>query len=185
MIKHLSEKIWSYPEDKEKKERKEERRKFVYSDRNFAKTCTRYCGMDESKVRLLSGMKTREQGLSRLDMHQTEIAAGKPKPVVPSLQPKPFVTQTQKSEEVKGLPDACIFVSSLSHTTTELALGNYFEFYGKVLKVNIRRDKPKPYGFVQFLVCFLRSCRILFIIQRKSLLQKLRHHQLKLQLLMV
>jgi len=55
------------------------------------------------------------------------------------------------ADHVKGLPDACIFVSNLSHTTTDNGLGNYFEYYGKVLKVTIRRDKPKAYGFVQFL----------------------------------
>lgn len=57
------------------------------------------------------------------------------------------------SGEPKGPPDACLFVASISESTDDESLSQYFEKYGTVLKVKLLKDKKnqRPYAFVQFL----------------------------------
>lgn len=54
---------------------------------------------------------------------------------------------------MKGPPQACIFVASISTTSTEEKLQEHFSKFGQVLKVKLMKDKAmRPYAFVQFLV---------------------------------
>ena len=55
--------------------------------------------------------------------------------------------------EPKGPPQACLFVASLSPTTSEETLHEYFSQFGEVLKVKLMKDRSsRPYAFVQFSV---------------------------------
>jgi len=52
---------------------------------------------------------------------------------------------------LKGPPQACIFVASLTAETTEEKIRSFFTYFGTVLKVRLLRDRSlKPYAFVQF-----------------------------------
>lgn len=62
-------------------------------------------------------------------------------------------TLSQEDKTLRGPPQACVFVASITTTTTEDKLQNYFANFGKVLKVKLLKDKAmRPYAFVQFLV---------------------------------
>eukprot|EP01101_Sappina_pedata_P007091 TRINITY_DN3686_c0_g1_i1.p1 TRINITY_DN3686_c0_g1~~TRINITY_DN3686_c0_g1_i1.p1 ORF type:complete len:477 (+),score=80.03 TRINITY_DN3686_c0_g1_i1:48-1433(+) len=58
------------------------------------------------------------------------------------------------SAKPRGLPEACIFVASLSHATSESVLAQFFSnLFGEVAKSKIVRDPSgysQPYAFVQF-----------------------------------
>lgn len=53
--------------------------------------------------------------------------------------------------EPKGPPQACLFIASLSNTTTEDLIREFFEPFGKILKIKLLKDRSaRPYAFVQF-----------------------------------
>jgi len=52
---------------------------------------------------------------------------------------------------LKGPPQACLFVASLSPITTEESLQQFFLPYGEIVKTKILKDRAlRPYAFVQF-----------------------------------
>jgi RNA recognition motif-containing protein len=53
--------------------------------------------------------------------------------------------------DIKGPPQACLFVASISPSTTEESLQQFFSSYGEVVKTKILKDRSsKPYAFVQY-----------------------------------
>ena len=59
------------------------------------------------------------------------------------------------SEKPKALPEACVFVASLSNTKsisqTQQSLSNYFRQFGNVTNIKVSVDKlNRPFAFVQF-----------------------------------
>jgi len=56
-----------------------------------------------------------------------------------------------RDDAIKGPPQACLFIASLSPDTAEEALKAFFSNYGEVLKVKLLKDRSmRPYAFVQY-----------------------------------
>lgn len=78
---------------------------------------------------------------------------------------------------LKGPPQACLFVASLSLSTTEDALHQFFSPYGEIVKIKILKDRSsRPYAFIQYKVQLKNFNQFLskFIqrIKKKRLLMK-------------
>jgi RNA recognition motif-containing protein len=59
-------------------------------------------------------------------------------------------------DALKGPPNACLFVASLSPETTEETLKELFNQHGELLKIKLLKDRSsRPYAFVQYKVFFL------------------------------
>lgn len=60
---------------------------------------------------------------------------------------------SEGSQQVKGLPAACVFVPFINSETTEERLKKHFEsLYGPVMRATSRKERtsPRPFAFIQF-----------------------------------